>query len=144
MRKSMKTALAILAVLMAAIIFSWNGIKMRMTDSATYTQDDASQYEYFTPDLLKEMPRISHKFDFDYAVIDGNPRQINAIKFYGTENDQQVISYLKSRGFSSAPDCNAGFVCWSGSDPKVTVSVGNIKPGEGVIVVMETRFGHEN
>ncbi|MEN3753799.1 hypothetical protein ABC733_17605 [Mangrovibacter sp. SLW1] len=71
-------------------------IKMEFVGSAHYTEQDQREYKFYTPDILKRMPRISDHYDFDFSNITGPANQVNAIKFYGTDDTSIINSYLAS------------------------------------------------
>lgn len=49
--------------------------------TACYTEQDWLKYEFYTPELLKGIPKISDKYDFNFGNITGPEAQIFTITF---------------------------------------------------------------
>lgn len=144
MRKSARAGMVLILVALVAVAMTWSSIKLRFTESATYRENDTREYQYFTPEILKNMPRISDRYEFDYALIDGTPRSVNAVKFYGASDATKIIDYLKSLGYLKHSECRSNNECWKGGDPQETIYVGRIASETGVIVVVEHSFNGQN
>lgn len=82
-------------------MYKWN-----LPGSAHYTEQDKREYDFYTPELLKKMPRISPKYEFDFANITGPATHIYTIKFYGTEDTSKINAYLESQGYKPQGNCN--------------------------------------
>ena len=81
MRKSFKVLGSVSIVAAAALTYAWPYIVMEFAGSAHYTEQDKREYEFYTPVLLKKMPRISSRYDFDFANITG-PASWTALRRY--------------------------------------------------------------
>ncbi|WP_435947087.1 hypothetical protein [Dryocola sp. BD586] len=136
MRKSAKalSAVAVFVVLAAVFICAWPYIEMEFAGSASYTEQDKREYNFYTPDILKNMPRISKRYDFDFANITGPAKHVNAVKFYGTDDTSKIAAWLTSSGYEKQAECNLNSTCWRGTDPRETVYVG-ILTGEKTVIV---------
>lgn len=59
------TLLAItLFTLCVTLYLGWPYLKIGFASSAHYTDKDKIEYEYYTPEVLKKMPRISNSHEF--------------------------------------------------------------------------------
>lgn len=140
MRKLASVGIVLCVVMGAAVAVSWPSLELRLTDNTVYQETDRRQYEYFTPEVLKNIPRISDKYIFDYALVDGSPRTVHAVKFYGTTDVKPVKRYLESLGYRAHAGCDIGNECWKGSNPLETISVEGLNRQAGVIVIVENRI----
>lgn len=134
MRKSIKVLSAVAVVIAVLFTFAWPWIEMEFAGSAHYTEQDSREYNFYTPDILKKMPRISPRYDFDFANITGPATHVYAVKFYDTEDTRQIDAYLTSEGYQRQGNCNIDNICWHGKDPDETVMVSLMKSEIGVIV----------
>jgi hypothetical protein len=123
MKLAVKISCTIAVVIGAALTYAWPWVKMEFAGSAHYTEQDKREYEFYTPDLLKEIPRISSHYEFDYANITGPEAQAFAVSFYGTNDISKVHVYLISRGYKKQTACNLEAECWRtpGSREVITV-----------------------
>lgn len=136
MRKSLKV---ISAAMIVTTIGIWPWMKMDFAGSAHYTEQDKRQYDFYTPDILKKMPRISPHYTFDFANITGPATHVYAVKFYQTEDTAEIENYLASVGYRQA-QCDVDSVCWRSSDPEEAVYVGMMKGEKTVIVQVVYTF----
>ncbi|WP_435947088.1 hypothetical protein [Dryocola sp. BD586] len=127
-------------LLAAVLICAWPYIEMEFAGSASYTEQDKREYNFYTPDILKNMPRISNRYDFDFANITGPAAQVYAVKFYGIEETSKIDGYLTSMGYQRQGTCNIDNVCWQGTDPAETVMVRALKSEKGVAVQVVYKF----
>jgi len=132
MRNSLK-ALAVV-VTAAALVYAWPYIKMNVAESAHYTEQDVREYQFYTHDILKKMPRISSRYDFDYVNIAGPATHIYALKFYETENTGVINAWLASMGYTRQSKCEPESECWRAADPKETIYMAKLKSEKGVVV----------
>ncbi|MHA1163741.1 hypothetical protein [Enterobacter ludwigii] len=133
MRKSFKILTLAVVIVAAALIWSWPYITMEFAGSAHYSEQDTRQYEFYTPDILKKMPRITPRYDFDFANITGPASHVYAVKFYGTMETKEIENYLKLSGYSQNK-CDSGDICWRSSDPQESVYVETLK-GENTVII---------
>lgn len=99
MKKSAKILLSITIFISTLLAFAWPYIKMELASSAYYTQCNEREYEYYTPDLLKNMPRIPDNYEFAFGKVSGPQAQVFTIRFQDTNEAKKV------RGYSS---CQTG------------------------------------
>lgn len=118
----------------AALVYVFPAIIMEMSDSAHYTEQNTREYNFYTPDILKRMPRISARYDFNFSNISGPVKHIYTVQFYGSEETGRIEAYLASVGYKRQGDCNIDNVCWQGSDPSATVMIRTLKSEPGVAV----------
>ncbi|MHA0870965.1 hypothetical protein [Enterobacter cloacae] len=133
MRNSFKLLAVLVLLIAAALFWFWPYIQMEFAESAHYSEQDQREYDFFTPEVLKKMPRISPKFDFDFSNITGPASHVYAVKFYGTKETSKIEEYLKSKGYKQE-QCEAGEICWRGNDPQETVYLDMLN-GENTVIV---------
>lgn len=134
MRKSFIVFIITIIISAAALIYAWPYIRMEFTGFANYTERDKREYDFYTPDLLRKMPRISENYDFDFSNVTGPAKHVNAVKFYGTDDTSKIDAYLTSNGYRKQAECDLNSACWRGADPQETVYVG-ILTGEKTVIV---------
>ncbi|AIR60961.1 hypothetical protein LH23_09910 [Cedecea neteri] len=127
MRNSLKIFTAVVVVITAGLVWAWPYITMEFAGSAHYTEQDKREYEYYTPDILREMPRISPRYDFDYVNVTGPGAFIHAVSFYDIDDSSRVDAYLEIKGYTKQKECHIKAVCWQGSDSEETITVSNLK-----------------
>lgn len=117
--KKILTGLAI-AVLIGVIMLAvaWPYVKMEFASSAQYTELDKQEYEYYTPALLKQMPRISHDYEFRYANISGPQAFVYSIEFKGFTDASKIRDYLSQAGYQLQKSCDIEAECWISSHSK--------------------------
>lgn len=133
--RNIHIVLCAVVVIIAGILF-WISpyIKMDIADSAHYTEQDKKEYEFYTPDILKKMPRISSHYDFTFKNISGPDIQVYNLTFYQTENTKQIEDYLTSVGYRRQDICNLELICWRGKNAQETVYVGTLNSTKAVSV----------
>lgn len=134
MRNSVKVLIVTVIVIAVSLIWIWPYVQMVFAGSAHYTEQDKREYAFYTPDILKNIPRISPRYAFDFANITGPATHIYAIKFYDTENTSRIDEYLTSLGYKPLGKCNIDNMCWRGADATETVMVRLLKSEKGVAV----------
>ncbi|WP_312046488.1 hypothetical protein [Erwinia sp.] len=140
MRKSRKILVGIVVVLAAVFIYAWPYIGMDLAGSANYTEQDSREYNFYTPEILKSMPRISSSYDFDYANITGPSAHVYAIKFHNTSDTKEVGNYLNSKGYDKQRTCHIKADCWQGKDPKEVITVSVLTDPDTVLVAVNQSF----
>lgn len=139
MRKSIKVFAGAIIVIAAALSCAWPWVKMEFAGSAHYTEQDRREYDFYTPDILKKMPRISPQYSFDFANITGPASHVYAVKFYDTKDTDKIEDYLASTGYRQVK-CDFDSVCWRSTDPQESVYVGVLNSEETVIVQVVYNF----
>ena len=69
-------------------------------EGKTYRESDTISYSWFTSDLIKDVPRISQAYEFEYRSQDGASPEMSAVTFYNTGDAEKLRSYLKAKGFT--------------------------------------------
>lgn len=125
MKKSLKIMLAVLMICVIGLFYGLQYLSMEFTDGADYTEQDKREYDYYTPELLKNMPRVSNVYNFHYSNVSGpNPALIYQASFSGTTDTSKIDTYLEKNGYKKTGMCNTNGDCWIGKNPNITVSVG--------------------
>ncbi|MDM3323238.1 hypothetical protein OGV38_08985 [Citrobacter sp. Cb080] len=100
---------AVIIVLMVIAICSsyfWPNIKMRLAGNAQYTEFDKAKYDYYTPQVLKKMPRISQVYDFNYTNISGPKADVWSVTFHDTRDTGRISKYLSMAGYEKQVKCD--------------------------------------
>ncbi len=126
MRNALKIFTAVVVVIAAGLVWAWPYITMEFAGSAHYTEQDKREYKFYTPDILREMPRISPRYDFDYVNVTGPGAFIHAIRFYDVADSSRIDTYLDVKGYVKQNDCFIEAACWQGSDPEETITVSHL------------------
>lgn len=134
MRKSIKVFSGIIIVVAAALAYVWPYIKIEFAGSAHYTEQDKREYLFYTPDILKKIPRISPQYDFDFANITGPASHVYAIRFYDTNDASRVDAYLNSMGYKKQETCHIEAACWRSNDPQEVITVSMLENPEEILV----------
>lgn len=139
MRNSLRVLIATVVLISAVLVWVWPYVQMEFAGSAHYTEQDKREYNFYTPDLLKKMPRISPRYDFDFANITGPASHVYAVKFYGTRETNEIEDYLESSGYRKSK-CDSGEICWRSSEAKESIYIGTLKGENTVIIQMVYNF----
>lgn len=135
MKKLLKIMPIVLVAGVAGLFYGLEYIRMEFADGADYTEQDKRKYNYYTPELLKNMPRVSNVYRFHYINVSGpNPALIYQASFSGTTDISKIDTWLEKNGYKKTGMCNTNRDCWIGKDPNITVSVG-IEENPGAIRV---------
>lgn len=134
MRKSLKLLTVVVVLVAAVLMWVWPYVQMEFAGSAHYTEQDKREYEFYTPDILKKMPRISSRYDFDFANITGPASHVYAIRYYDVVNSEKIDLYLGSLGYKKQERCHIEAVCWLGSDPQEVVTVSTLENPKSLLI----------
>jgi len=134
MRKSFKVLGSVIIVAAAALTFVWPYIVMEFAGNAHYTEQEKRKYEFYTPDLLKKMPRISPRYDFNFANVTGPASHVYAVRYYGTDDSRQIETYLNAMGYQKQVSCHIEAVCWRSADPQEIVTVSTLDSPKALLV----------
>lgn len=143
MHKKLKIMGLAVVLVGGVLIYATPYIKMEFAGSATYTEKNAREYLFYTPEILKKMPRISGDYEFDFDNITGPAKHVHAVKFYGTSDVRKIDSYLESIGYKKQKECDIDASCWRGSDKQETVYVGVLNSEKMVLVQVVTDFSND-
>ncbi|PKH22358.1 hypothetical protein CIG19_13735 [Enterobacterales bacterium CwR94] len=143
MRKSLKIMLPVMVLFMIGLIYGFQYFSMVFADSADYTERDRKEYNFYTPELLKNLPRVSDVYSFHYSNVSGpNPALIYQARFSGTTDTSKINTFLEKNGFKKTGMCSSNGNCWMGKDPDITISVGLEDNPSAIHVVMIDKVGY--
>lgn len=140
MRNSFRVLIATVVVIAAVLAWAWPYVQMEFAGSAHYTEQDKREYEFYTPDILKEMPRISPQYDFDFANITGPASHVYAIRYYDVVDSGKIDLYLGSLGYKKQNKCHIEAVCWLGTDPQEIVTVSTLENPRSLLISVIYNF----
>lgn len=125
------------------LVTGWFFLKLFFSGSATYTEKDWMEYEFYTPGLLKEMPRISDKYQFDFSNITGPDAHVFTVHFYNVTDSEEIRNYLKNKGYEPQTSCDVEAECWKKhNDPNNDViSLVKFQSPDEVFVQIYRKFG---
>ncbi|KGD70693.1 hypothetical protein HA49_19935 [Tatumella morbirosei] len=140
MKTSRKITIAVSVICAVSIYLAGQFIKMSFAESAHYTEQDWPEYAYYTPDLLKHMPKITNNYRFSYFNIEGPNIQIYKLTFEGTSDTDKIDAWLTDRGYQRGGMCDS--TCWTNNQPQINVSVmtSNTMPAAVVIQIIDYRY----
>lgn len=116
--KTFRILTIVLVAIGAMFAFAWPYIKMEFAGSAYYTQQDSREYAFYTPELLKNMPRIAEHYSFEYGNISGPQAFVYGVKFEGTTETGRIRDYLLAAGYQPQTRCDVEAECWLSSRAK--------------------------
>lgn len=134
MKKSTSVLIGLAVIAIIAVIVAWPSVRIKFASSASYTEQDKQQYEYYTPDIIKRMPKISRSYDFRFSRITGTEANVYSIQFYDTTDIQPIKDYLKLKGYELQATCDIEAQCWKSHTTKDEVTVGIVYPEKWVLV----------
>lgn len=143
MKRFLKSTLAILMVCVIGLFYGLQYLKMEFADGADYSEMDKREYDFYTPELLKNMPRVSKTYNFHYSNLSGpNAALIYQANFFGITDTRQIDIYLEKNGFKKGGTCNTSENCWISKDPNLTVSVEVEESPDTIRVKMIDKVGY--
>lgn len=135
--------LTVLVICVIGLFYVLQYLSMEFSDGADYTEKDKREYNFYTPELLKNMPRISNIYSFHYSNVSGpNPALIYQVIFSGTTDPIKIGTWLEKKGYKRTEMCNKNGSCWVGQDPNITVSVGFEENPIAIRVEMVDKAGY--
>ncbi|MFC0141415.1 hypothetical protein ACFFJN_15690 [Erwinia mallotivora] len=137
MRGPVKTTLVATLLITVALAYFWPWIKMELAGSAHYTERDKREYAFYTPTILKNMPRISELYEFDFYNVSGPGALVYSVTFYNTNYTSRVSSYLADHGYIKQASCVVEGDCWRGSDPVQMVTVSAVSKINVVMIQVD-------
>ncbi|WON77061.1 hypothetical protein [Serratia sp. UGAL515B_01] len=140
MRRAIVALIVVVIVAGIALVVGWPYVKMEFANSAYYTEQDKRAYEYYTPEILKKIPRISDNYEFEFGRITGTEANVFTVKFYGVAETQSIRNYLKSEGYELQASCDVEAECWKSRATNDEVTVGNMLSQKGVFVQIYRRL----
>lgn len=120
----MKAALLFIIALVITFAFLWRSyFELELASSAYYSQNDKREYEYYTPELFKMMPRISSTYSFQYISNHDARKRLYGIRFDGTSETEKLKSWLQLAGYKPQATCDTSAECWRKEDSDNVVSL---------------------
>ncbi|NIF20720.1 hypothetical protein F3J40_03700 [Pantoea sp. Acro-835] len=114
--------LTIVGLIGIILIWNWKQLEMGFATSADYHEQDAKEYNYYTPDLLKRMPRISNNYKFEYHYVDAQEFYVYSLAFGDTTDTRKIREFLLAEGYSPQPSCPTEAECLASPRNKDEVS----------------------
>ncbi|MCU1791847.1 hypothetical protein [Pectobacterium polaris] len=135
MSKLLKTFAAIGIIIIAVVVGSlWPYIKMDFASSAHYIEQDEREYAFYTPDILKNMPRITARYDFNFSNVTGPEAKIWTVNFYDADDTGKIHDYLISVGYEKQDHCDVEAECWRAVGTHDVVTVATFDTDKSVMV----------
>ncbi|MBA5203607.1 hypothetical protein ABRQ00_07875 [Pectobacterium aroidearum] len=135
MSKPLKMFAIIGIIVVAAVIGTiWPYVKMNFASSAHYSEQDEREYAFYTPDILKNMPRITARYDFNFSNVTGPEAKVWTVNFYGTDDIGKVHGYLISAGYEKQERCDVEAECWRVAGTNEVVTVATFDTDKSVMV----------
>ncbi|WP_039054752.1 hypothetical protein [Enterobacter sp. Bisph1] len=135
-----KLSAIVLASFAIAVTLAWPYIKMEFASSAWYTEQDKRQYNYYTPDLFKKIPRISKDYSFSFGRVTGTEANVFTLRFYGVTDTEVIRRFLISEGYQPQTSCDVDAECWNHAASHDDVSIGNLRSEKAVFVQIYRRL----
>lgn len=110
-----KLVLVLVSVVVVAGIvgsYVWPYLQLEFAESAHYTEKDKREYDYYTPELLRKLPRISDDYEFSYHNISGPQAFVFGVTFNGTTDTRKIRDYLSAEGYEPQAQCQTEAECW--------------------------------
>jgi hypothetical protein len=140
MHRPIKRAIAVIVIISAMLSWFWPYITMNFAGRAHYTEIEKRKYEFYTPELLKRMPRISSRYDFDYVNVTGPASHIYSIRFYDINDSSRVDEYLKSARYLKQKRCHVEAACWQRKNSEEIVTVSHLTGSNAILVSVISNF----
>lgn len=132
--KKFITVSVVLVLAGVALGFGWPYLRMGFASSAHYTEKNKPEYQYYTPELLKKMPRIFDNYAFEFGRVSGPQASVFTVRYHGTSETRSIHRYLVSAGYSRQSQCNVEADCWRSQDSKDIVTVIKYTSPDSVVV----------
>jgi len=140
MEKALKPLIVTAIFVSGLVAYFIPYIKMEFSGSAHYTEQNKREYNFYTPAILKTMPRITSEYDFDFANITGPASQVYAIRFYHTNDPSEINRYLKKNSFIQQKECHIQAVCWQRGNASETVTISTLDKPIALLVSVIYKF----
>ncbi|WP_345830521.1 hypothetical protein AAGR08_20185 (plasmid) [Pantoea sp. BRR-3P] len=140
MEKALKPLIVTAIFVSGLVAYFIPYIKMEFSGSAHYTEQNKREYNFYTPAILKTMPRITSEYDFDFANITGPASQVYAIRFYHTNDPSEINKYLQKNGFIQQKECHIQAVCWQRGNASETVTISTLDKPIALLVSVIYKF----
>lgn len=121
-------------VVIVCVILGWPYVKMEFASSAHYTEQDKREYEYYTPEILKRIPRVSDNYSFDFSKGPGRDEFVFTVHFYNASDSSAIISYLRSAGYELQEKCDVAAECWRSAKNNDVISVAHFTSPKEIFI----------
>ncbi|MFE8049840.1 hypothetical protein RBA63_20655 [Brenneria goodwinii] len=112
MRKATVVLIGLVVIAGIVLVVGWPYVRMEFASSAHYTELDKREYEYYTPEILKKIPRASDNYRFDFSKGAGRDEFVFTVHFYGAKDSSVIIDYLRAEGYERQKTCDVEAECW--------------------------------
>lgn len=126
------------------IVIVWFFLKLFFAGSAYYTENDWLEYEFYTPELLKGVPRISTKYQFDFVNVTGPDVHVFTVHFYGTNDSSMIRRYLISEGYEPQKTCDVEAECWRTHKNHDVVTIAEFSSPKEILLQISRRFRNQH
>ncbi|MEW5289709.1 MULTISPECIES: hypothetical protein [Erwinia] len=123
MRKAIIVLIGVIVISGVVLLVGWPYVKMEFVNSAHYTEQDIREYEYYTPEILKKIPRVSNNYSFDFSKGPGNDESVFTVHFYEAKDSSIITGYLRSEGYERQKTCDVEAECWRSHKNNDVISV---------------------
>ncbi|MFG1174390.1 hypothetical protein AAFN90_12520 [Erwiniaceae bacterium CAU 1747] len=134
MRRFITVSVIVLMLVGIGLAFVLPYLKMGFASSAYYTEQDRREYEYYTPELLKKMPRISNDYKFEFGNVSGQQAEVFTVRYQGTSETRNIHQYLVSAGYSQQSQCDVEAECWRSHNSTDIVTVIKYTSPDSIVV----------
>ncbi len=134
MRKFINLLAITLFTLCVTLYLGGPYLKIGFASSAHYTDKDKIEYEYYTPEVLKKMPRISNSYEFTYTNVSGPQAYVFSINYHGVSDVNGLYEYLISEGYFLQKTCDVEAECWRSYSNNDVIPVSNFTDPNEVFV----------
>ncbi|MBT0724866.1 hypothetical protein HH682_10590 [Rosenbergiella sp. S61] len=134
MRKFTTVFSVVLLFVGVALTLGWPYLKMGFASSANYTERDKREYDYYTPELIKKMPRISDNYEFSYSNISGPQAYVFSVHFQGARDSIKIQNYLKTEGYELQKTCDVEAECWRSHKTNDVISIAKFLSSNEIFV----------
>lgn len=118
----MKKKMRYILLFIAALFVVWNIVLIKFTpepgESVRYKESDTLSYYWFTDKVIKNAPRISNDYQFEYRELDGSSPRMSVIEYHNATNAHILRKYMKKNGFTHTRNNYFGEV-WENKDDKI-------------------------
>lgn len=140
MKRLLKMTTLPLLLIIGLCAWYWPAIEMRFASSAHYTEQEHDKYVYYTPEVLKSIPRISPDYRFTFANISGPAAHVYTITFLGTDETKIIDGYLKLKGYQEEESCMVKGACWRQLNSQETIVVAKLESQKAVQITVVYNF----
>lgn len=143
MSKRVINRVCVVLFLGIALTALWTFCKLFFAGSAYYTERDWIEYKFYTPELLKEIPRISNKYKFDFVNVTGTDAHVFTVHFYGVTDSSEIRNYLRNKGYEPLTSCDVEAECWKKrhDHENDVISIAKFQSPKEVFVQIYRKFG---